>query len=62
MSSCDCDRKDSNGGTCDSSCKEESFGVVQGNSSPVSYAPVLAVSKAAGLEAVVSFEGRVEYA
>ncbi|CAM6116067.1 unnamed protein product [Calypogeia fissa] len=60
MSSCDCDRKGSNGGSCD--CKEESFGIVEGISSPVSFAPVLAVSKAAGLEAVVSFEGRVEYA
>jgi hypothetical protein len=63
MSSCDCDRKDSNGGTCDSSCSKESFGIMENTSSPLSFAPVLAGSKAAvAAEVVVSFEGYAEHA
>jgi hypothetical protein len=62
MSTCDCDRKASNGGNCDNSCKEESFGIVENTSSPVSFAPILAVSKAAGAVAIISFEEHDEHA
>ncbi|KAG6554289.1 hypothetical protein Mapa_004205 [Marchantia paleacea] len=54
MSSCDCDRKSSNGGNCDSSCKEcEPTFVFETTSSPkMFYAPAVVTAKAAGVEAV----------
>ncbi|KAG6554717.1 hypothetical protein Mapa_003736 [Marchantia paleacea] len=52
MSSCDCDRKTSNGGNCDSSCKEcePSFSFETSTSSRAFYSPVLVLvaSRAAG--------------
>ncbi|KAL3696115.1 hypothetical protein R1sor_010191 [Riccia sorocarpa] len=54
MSSCDCDRKNTNGGNCDSSCKEcEPTFVFETTSSPkMFYAPVVVASKAAGVATV----------
>ncbi|BFI27638.1 hypothetical protein MPTK2_2g12010 [Marchantia polymorpha subsp. ruderalis] len=54
MSSCDCDRKTSNGGNCDSSCKEcEPTFVFETTSSPkMVYSPVVVTAKAAGVVAV----------
>ncbi|BFI27639.1 hypothetical protein MPTK2_2g12020 [Marchantia polymorpha subsp. ruderalis] len=57
MSSCDCDRKTSNGGNCDSSCKEcePTFAFETSSSPKMSYAPVaLAATKAAGVESVAA--------
>ncbi|KAG6554721.1 hypothetical protein Mapa_003740 [Marchantia paleacea] len=54
MSSCDCEKKTTNGGNCDSSCKEgETAFVVEMSSSPrMVFVPVVLASKAAGVESI----------
>ncbi|BFI07435.1 hypothetical protein MPTK1_2g12030 [Marchantia polymorpha subsp. ruderalis] len=57
MSSCDCDRKTSNGGNCDSSCKEcyePTFGIETTSSPAMIYAPVLLATEAAGVARVAA--------
>ncbi|BBN01453.1 hypothetical protein MPTK1_2g07500 [Marchantia polymorpha subsp. ruderalis] len=61
MSSCDCDRKTSNGGNCDSSCKEcEPVFIFETISSlTLLYAPVVVAAKAAGMETVELFDSGI---
>ncbi|BBN01451.1 hypothetical protein MPTK1_2g07480 [Marchantia polymorpha subsp. ruderalis] len=52
MSSCDCEKKATNGGNCDSSCKEnETASFVEMSPSPsMVFGPVVLASKGAGVE------------
>ncbi|KAG6554288.1 hypothetical protein Mapa_004204 [Marchantia paleacea] len=54
MSSCDCDRKTSNGGNCDSSCKEcePTFVFETSSSAKMFYAPVVVATKVVEVQTI----------